>query len=93
MSWEPPPHARVGGSGLHREFMFRAMTAKNTTQNEEPHPALPSVYRDASCPERWLVEILPTAFMGPNAGQAALKFAHETYGCARYFGSSQDKPE
>lgn len=69
------------------------MTAKITTQQEEPRPEAALVYRDASCPDRWLVgapEHSPPdeqAFTGPNARQAALEFAHRRYGSARYFSA------
>lgn len=66
-----------------------AMTAKNTTQAEELRLPAPLVYADDRDADRWLVDppgraAAPTAFTGPNACQAALEFAHRTYGCARY---------
>lgn len=67
------------------------MTGKTTTQPEEKRPEAALVYRDASCPDRWLVgPPRPTqeeerAFTGPNACRAALEFAHRMYGSARYF--------
>ena len=67
------------------------MTAKNTTGEDDRRLPTPLVYRDTSCEDRWLVEPPPTqagchaeSFTGPNARQAALEFAHRTYGCARY---------
>ena len=71
------------------------MTAKSTTQQEEKRPEAALVYRDASCPDRWLVgapgesphgdQGCEQAFTGPNACQAALEFAHRRYGSARFF--------
>lgn len=70
------------------------MTAKNTTQQEEPRAPAPLVYRDQSSPDRWLVgppegdEVNEQiGFTGPNAHLKALEFAHRKYGCARYFAS------
>jgi hypothetical protein len=67
------------------------MTGRITNQQESPRPQAALVYRDASCPDRWLVGAPEfsapeeRAFCGPNACQAALEFAHRTYGSARYF--------
>lgn len=73
------------------------MTARITTQQEEKRPEAALVYRDASCPDRWLVGApehgapgdhpSEHAFTGPNACQAALEFAHRRYGSARYFAN------
>lgn len=69
------------------------MTTKITTQREDPRPEAALVYRDQSCPDRWLVGAPASsppseqAFTGPNACQAALEFAHRTYGSARYFSA------
>jgi hypothetical protein len=67
------------------------MTAKNTTGEDDRRLPAPLVYRDVSSEGRWLVEPpgahedgAPASFTGPNACQAALEFAHRTYGCARY---------
>ena len=96
---------RVGGSAAFscRNVALRRiatlMTAKSTTQQEEKRPEAALVYRDASCPDRWLVgapgqspagdqgcdQAYEQAFTGPNACQAALEFAHRRYGSARFF--------
>ena len=69
------------------------MTAKSTTGDEEPRLAAALVYPDHACADRWFVrppeptgdEAEPIPFSGPNACHAALEFAHENFGCARYF--------
>ena len=88
---------RVGGLGAFScrnvalQRIATLMTAKITTQQEAPRREAALVYRDASCPDRWLVgapgQSPPEeqAFTGPNACQAALEFAHRRYGSARYF--------
>lgn len=67
------------------------MTGNLTTSPETARTEAALVYRDAEFPDRWLVaapEYTPhqeQAFTGPNAGQAALEFAHRRYGSARSF--------
>ncbi len=69
------------------------MTGNFTSLQEDPRPMAALVYRDAACPDRWLVgapessKAREHAFTGPNACQAALEFAHRTYGSARYFAN------
>src|SRR4051794_26561745 len=78
--------AACGVAAMQR--MSSVMTAKNTTHTEEARLPAPLVYRDGADQNRWLVDppdeaaAAPTAFTGPNACQAALEFAHRTYGCA-----------
>ena len=70
------------------------MTAKSTTGDEEPRLAAALVYPDQSCADRWFVRppepneaAQPIPFNGPNACHAALEFAHQQFGCARYFNA------
>lgn len=94
----PEPHATFAVRGADtcsfvavRRMLSPVMTGNITTLQEERRPEAALVYRDSSCPDRWLVgapEHSPPreqAFTGPNACQAALEFAHRTYGSARYF--------
>ena len=74
--------------------MNRFMTGRNTTSEEEPRLDAPLVYPDGASANRWMVSpppdrasVAPQAFTGPNARQAALEFAHERYGSARYFSA------
>jgi hypothetical protein len=85
----------IGSCGVAAlQRMSSLMTAKNTTHTEEERLPAPLVYRDEADQSRWIVDppveqpAEPTAFTGPNACQAALEFAHRTYGCARYLSSA-----
>lgn len=74
-------------------MLLGIMTGNFASLQEEPRPMAALVYRDASSPDRWLVGApefstgREHAFTGPNACQAALEFAHRTYGSARYFAN------
>ena len=75
-----------------RRMFCDAMTGNFTTLQEEARTPAALVYRDAACPDRWLVGSpdqprVEQAFNGPNAWQAALEFAHRRYGSARSFSA------